>query len=89
MTPDRYSPRWQIEVPPRWMHLKLEFCQQIGMYDVWLGPDIVLMAVAPNRNEALAQVVEYSYQHAGQRFPLIENKIMAMRAMLFGVISNE
>ena len=82
--PNKHSPRYEIDALVRYSPDHRHFCQQVGQYDVWLLSYEVWMVSAPRRNETLGQIQPYTYKHAAMRFPAIEHKIYAMRAMLFG-----
>ena len=77
----RFEPRYKFEVASM---IKTEFCQQIGQYDIWITPHEVLVVPPPNRGTDLSKYQAYNYEHACQRFPLVEHKLLAMRAMIFG-----
>lgn len=63
---------------------QIAWCQQVGQYDIWLTPYEVIVVGPPKRGTEDGVVSNYTYEHAGQRFPLIEYKILAMKAMIFG-----
>jgi len=79
--PDRFTPRWPVPWPDTFR--EPQFCQQVGAYDVYLMPHEVWMVSAPAKNGTPTPHTEYMYDHAAMRFPAIEHKIIAMRAMLF------
>ena len=79
--PNRFAPRYQFDAT---RYLRIEFCQQVGMFDAWLTPYEVIVVGPPPRGKDQGEPTVYTYEHAGQRFPLIEHKIMAMKAMIFG-----
>lgn len=81
--PDKFSQRWPVAWPNRIALTGVHFCQQVGAYDLWLTPYEVWLVVQPNRNETESVPIEYTYEHAAMRFPAIEHKIIAMKAMLF------